>query len=54
MGSTLRRQAAEKKVLGREKQFFAKQKEEMYNNEDEEDLVNDIECPNCHEMIPND
>jgi hypothetical protein len=24
MGSTVRRQAAEKKVLGREKQFFAK------------------------------
>ena len=53
MGTTLRRQAAEKKVLGREKPFYAKQKEEMLNNEDE-DVGGDIECPNCHEMIPSD
>ena len=53
MGSTMRRQAAEKKVLGREKQFFAKQKDEMLNNEDE-DAGGDLECPNCHEMIPSD
>ena len=54
MGSTMRRQAAEKKVLGREKEFYAKQKEQMLNNEDEEDMSADAECPNCHEIIPGD
>ena len=52
MGSTLRRQAAEKKVLGREKQFFASQSN-MLNNEDDIE-TGDMECPNCHEMIPAD
>jgi hypothetical protein len=41
-------------VLGREKQFFAKQREEMLNNEDYDDMHDDIECPNCKEMIPED
>lgn len=40
----------EKTVLGREKQFFGKAEAE---NSDEEELV-DMECPNCHDMIPAD
>ena len=40
-------------MLGREKQFFNK-KRGSDSSDEGEDHLSDVECPNCHELIPQD